>query len=235
MKKTAIRVILALCGSTLILTLSMCCSMNRLQGYEFREHTVSALSAHPRPPEIFTDDWTNVDFSNPVEAIIGIGTGIAKEVEVAKTRAKLDSAMGMVDIPEIIRMETLERGAQYLHYLSTEDTENSDYLFDIIIRHYGIDAKSWSASVYFKMDAKITLLDNRKGTEVWRRCFNERFPVSREVFGLPDVAGNVITAVSLSQLTVEQIAIGLENLAVHTSDRMIHKLQRDLAKKNQNL
>ena len=233
MKKTVIKVILVLFGSILILTLSTCCSMNKLQGYRFREHTVSALLAHPRPPEIFTDDWTNVDFSNPVEAVIGIGTGIAKEVEVAKTRAKLESAMEMVDIPEIVRTETLERGAQYLHYLSIEDTENSDYLFDIIIRRYGIDAKSWTASVYFKMNIKITLLDNRKGKEVWRRCFHEKVPVSREVFGLPDAAGNVITAISLSQLTAEQIAIGLENLALHTSDRMIHKLQRDFSEKNQ--
>ena len=144
-----------------------------------------------------------------------------------------ESAMEMVDIPEIVRTETLERGAQYLHYLSIEDTENSDYLFDIIIRRYGIDAKSWTASVYFKMNIKITLLDNRKGKEVWRRCFHEKVPVSREVFGLPDAAGNVITAISLSQLTAEQIAIGLENLALHTSDRMIHKLQRDFSEKNQ--
>ena len=235
MKKTAIKLILSLCGLILIMTLTTCCSMNKLQGYEFREHTVSALLAHPRPPEIFTDSWTDIDFSNPVEAIIGIGTGIAKEVEVVKTRAKMDSAMGMVDIPEIVRIETLERGAQYLHYLSIEDTDDSDYLFDIVMRHYGIDAKSWTASVYFKMNVKITLLDNRKGTEVWRRCFDERFPISREVFGLPDAAGNIITTVSLSQLTAAQIAQGLENLAVHTSDRIIHKLQRDFSKKNQNL
>jgi hypothetical protein len=235
MKKTAIRLILALLGTILMLTLTTCCSMNKLQGYEFREHTVSALLAHPRPPEIFTDNWTNVDFSNPVKAAIGIGTGIAKEVEVAKTRAKMDSAMGIVDIPEIVRSETLERGSQYLHYLPIEETNNSDYLFDIVIRHYGIDAKSWTASVYFKMNVKITLLDNRKGSEVWRRCFDERFPVSRVIFGLPGAAGNIITAVSLSQLTAEQIAQGLENLALHTSDLMIHKLQKDFSKKNQNL
>ncbi len=235
MKKTVFKGIFTLCGAILILILSTCCSMNRLQGYEFRERTVSALLAHPRPIEIFTDDWTNVDFSNPVKAAIGIGTGIAKEVEVAKTRTKLESAMEMVDIPEIVRTETLERGAQYLHYLSTEDTENSDYLFDINIRHYGIDAKSWTASVYFKMNIKIMLFDNRKGSEVWRRCFNERIPVSRGMFGLSDAAGNIITAVSLSQLTTEQIAQGLENLALHTSDQMIHKLQKDFSKKNQNL
>jgi hypothetical protein len=211
----------------------MCCSTNKLQGYEFRERTASALVAYPPPPEIFSDSWADVDFSNPVRAVINIGTGIAKEVEVGKTRAKMDSAMGMVNIPERIRIEILERGANYLHFRPIEDTDDSDYLFDIIMRRYGIDAKSWTAGVYFKIDVKITLLDNVKDREVWRSCFNERFPVSSEFFGLPGAAGNIITMVSLSQLTANQIANGMENLAIHTSDRIIHKLQNDFLKKNQ--
>jgi hypothetical protein len=233
MNRTATRWIIPLLGLILILTLSRCCSMNKLRGHGFRERTASALLAYAPPPEIFTDDWTDVDFNNPVGAIIKIGTGIAKEVEMGKTRAKMDSAMGMVDIPEIIRTETLERGAKYLHYRSIEDIDDSDYLFDIIMRHYGIDAKSWTASVYFKIDVKITLIDNAKNTEIWRSCFKERFPISREIFGLPNAAGNIITAVTLSNLTADQIADGLENLAVQTSDRIIHKLQRDFSKKNQ--
>jgi hypothetical protein len=126
MKRTAMRLIISFCALVLILALSRCCSMNKLRGHSFRERTASALLAYPPPPEIFTDDWTNIDFNNPVGAIINIGTGIAKEVEMGKTRAKMDSAMGMVDIPEIIRTETLERGAKYLHYRSIEDTDDSN-------------------------------------------------------------------------------------------------------------
>ena len=233
MKKAVTRIILVLFGLILISILSMCCSMNKLQGYEFRDHTAAALLAYPPPPQIFTDDWTNLDFSNPVQAVIRLGTGMAREAEVSKTRAKMDSAIQMVDIPEIIRIETLERGAQYLHYHPIEDIDESYFLYDIVMKHYGIDAKSWTASVYFKMEVKVTLLDNRRGTEIWRSCFDERFPISREMFGLPDAAGDLINAVSLSRLTAEQIAGGLENLAVHTSDRIIHKLQRDFSKKRQ--
>jgi hypothetical protein len=232
MKKRTIRLILVLCASALLLLCCMCCSMNKLHGYAFREHTASALLAYPPPPEIFADNWADVDFSNPVTTIIGIGTGIAKEVQIDKTRAKMDSAMQMVDIPEIVRVETLDRGANYLHYRSTEDIEDSDYLFDIEIEHYGIDAKSWTASVHFKLDAKITLFDNRMTKAVWRSCFKEEIPVSGEIFGLPGSAGNIITAVSLSRLKADQIALALENLAVQTADRIIHKLQEDFSKKN---
>ena len=227
MKNRTIRRILVSFGLTLLLAFCMCCSMNRLQGYAFREQTASALLAYPPPPEIFADNWADVDFSNPVTAIIGIGTGIAKEVQIDKTRAKMDSAMQMVDIPEIVRIETLERGADYLHYRSTDDIEDSDYLFDIEIEHYGIDAKSWTASVHFKLDAKITLLDNRTTREVWRSCFKEKIPVSGEIFGLPGAAGNIINAVSLSRLKD-----GLEDLAVQTADRIVRKLQKDFSKKN---
>jgi hypothetical protein len=207
--------------------------MNRLQNVEFRETTASALAARPPAPQIFSDDWTGVDFSNPVQAAIGIGTGIAKEVEITKTRAKLDSAMDRVDIPETMRSEILKRGAQYLHYSRVEDSDRSDFLFDIIIRRYGIDAKSWSAGVHFRMDAKVILLDNRKDKELWKSCLNERMPISPDIFGLPASAGNVITMVSLSRLTADQIADGLHQLAVYTSDKFIHKLQKDFLKKNQ--
>ncbi|MBN1893513.1 hypothetical protein JW906_03415 [bacterium] len=223
------------CATVLILIMifSGCCSMNRLQNVAFRERTVSALAAHPPAPEIFTDDWTDVDLSNPVRAAIGIGTGIAKEVEVAKTRAKMDSAMSRVNIPETMRAEILKRGAPYLHYSPVEDTDASDFLFDVIIRRYGIEAKSWTAGVHFKMDAKIVLLDNRKDRVIWRSCFDEKMPVSPDIFGLPSSAGNIITMMSLSRLTAEQIADGLDHLAVYTSDRIIHKLQKDFLKKNQ--
>jgi hypothetical protein len=231
MNKMIMRIIIIFFIMILSLTLSMCCSMNNLRGYEFRDHTAAALLDFPPPPQIFTDDWTNVDWSNPVEAIFDIGTGIAKEVEVSKARKKLAKAMDKVDIPEIIRIETLDRGSEYLHYRPIGDTRDANYLFDIELRNYGIEAQSWTAGVYFKIDVKVTLLDNNSGKEIWRRCFDERYPVSREVFGLPDQANDIITAIALADLTSKQIASGMENLAHHTSDQIIHKLRSDFSKK----
>ena len=231
MKKMIIRVITLLFGLTLSLSLTMCCSMNHLRGYEFRDRTAAALLDFPPSPEIFTNDWTNVNWSNPVEAIFDIGTGIAKEVEVSKARAKLVRAMDKVDIPEIIRSKTLDRGSEYLHYRPVEDTKDAYFLFDIEIRNYGIEAQSWTAGVYFKIDVKTTLIDNYSGKEIWRSCFDERLPVSREIFGLPDQANDIITAIALSNLTADEIAAGLEHLAGHTSDRIIQKLRSDFSKK----
>jgi hypothetical protein len=115
MKKKFLIIITSLLIPALSLTFTMCCSMNNLRGYEFRDRTAAALLDFPPPPEIFTNNWTSVNWSNPVEAVFDIGTGIAKEVEVSKARAKLVSAMDKVNIPEIIRTETLNRGSEYLH------------------------------------------------------------------------------------------------------------------------
>jgi len=138
--------------------------------------------------------------------------------------------MDMVNIPDIIRSNTLQGGSKFLHYQPIDDPEEAFFLFDMQIKRYGIDAASWSASVHFKMDVKVTLLDNNKGTEIWKRQFNESFPVTGHIFGLHDSAGDILNAMALSQLSTDQIAAGLANLAVHTSERIVRKLREDFSK-----
>ncbi len=207
-----------------------CGSSNRLMEYDFREHTAAAMMAVPPPPEIFTDSFFMVDEGNLLATAIRIGTTIAKEVEVAETQRKLDQAMEEVDVPEIIRLEALHQCAKTLRAQPVDDENNSDFLFDFQIQNYGIDAKSWSASVHFKIDVKVFLLDNENNTEIWHKRVRERMPISRELFGLPDAAGDIITAVALSNLTAEQMADGFEHLAQYTADRVARRLQSDLAK-----
>ncbi len=208
-----------------------CGSSNRLVEYDFNDRTVSAMMALPPAPEIFTDSFWGVgDEGSLLETAIRIGTTIAKEVEVQKARDKMDNALESVDVPERIRIRTLERCARYLRYRSFDDSDNAEFLFDMHIQKYGIDAKSWSASVHFKIDVKVYLIDNDKNIEIWKKRVRESMPVTRSTFGLPDAAGDVITAVALSQLSEEDMAAGFEQLAGFTADRVARKLQEDFAK-----
>lgn len=227
--KPLIKWLILLLGMTMLLGMG-CGSSNRLMEYDFREHTAAGMMAVPPPPEIFTDSFFMVDEGDLLATAIRIGTTIAKEVEIAETQQKLDQAMEEVDVPEIIRMEALHQCAKTLRAEPVDDENNSDFLFDFQIQNYGIDAKSWSASVHFKIDVKVFLIDNEDNTEIWRKRVRERMPISREVFGLPDAAGDIITAVALSNLTVEQMADGFEHLALYTADRVARRLQHDLAK-----
>lgn len=232
MKHRAVRMSRILIGSGLALFIAGCCSMNQLQGQKFDTRTVSSHLQPPPPAEVFAAGWTDTGSGNPIEAVLRIGTGIAREIEMGKTRAKMDSAMGMVDIPAILEEETLERGAKTFDFRTVEENPAADFTFDIEIEKYGIEAKSWTSGVDFKMEVKVALIENAKHRQVWRRCFDEEIAVSSDLFGLPGAANNVITMVSLSRLTADEIADGLEQLAVRTADRVIRRLQEDFSDKN---
>ena len=228
--RSTVKLIIIVGTATLVLTSIMCGSSNRLMEYDFKDRTVGAMMALPPPPEVFTDSFWMVDAGNILETAIRIGTTIAKEVEVQKTREKMDNAISEVDVPERIRERTLDRCATYLRYRPVNNPDNADFLFDMHIQNYGIDAKSWDASVYFKIDVKVFLIDNQKTIEVWKRRVKERIPITSSFFGLPYAAGNVITAVSLSNLSEEDMIEGFEHMADFTADRIARKLQEDFVK-----
>ncbi|MBN2201012.1 hypothetical protein JW777_03590 [bacterium] len=232
MRHRTIRTIRILSGSGLALFMAGCCSMNQLQGQKFDQRTASSHLVPPPPAQVFSDGWVDTDFHNPIQAVLNIGTGIAHEIEMSRTRAKMDSAMGMVDIPAILEDETLERGAKTFGFRAVDETRDADFTFDIEIEKYGIQAKSWTSGVDFTMEVKVALIENAKHRQVWRRCFDEEIAVSSDLFGLPGAANNVITMVSLSRLTADEIADGLEKLAVRTSDRIITRLREDFSEKN---
>ncbi len=232
MKHPTVRMFRILSGSTLALFIAGCCSMNQLQGQKFDERTASSHLQPPPPAQVFSNGWTDTGSGNPIEAVLRIGTGIAREIEMGKTRDKMDSAMGMVDIPAILEEETLERGAKTFGFRTVGETRDADFTFDIEIEKYGIEAKTWTSGVDFKMEVKIALIENAKNRQVWRRCFDEEIAVSSDLFGLPGAANNVFTMVSLSRLTADEIADGLEKLAVRTSDRIVRGLQEDFSNKN---
>ena len=205
------------------------CSSNRLGEYTFKSHTAAAVMATPPRAQVFTDSFYDTG-GDLVSQAIRIGTTIAKGIEAAEAQRRLDAAMQRVDIPEQIRRRSLERCAAYLHFRPIPDTEDADFLFMMKISEYGIDAKSWDASVHFKIDVKVRLIDNEKSIEVWKKTIKERMPVSGSIFGLHDAAGDVMTAAALSELSEEQMVEGFRHLADYAADRVAERIQVDFVK-----
>lgn len=217
--------------SGLSLTLIGCGSSNRLGEYEFRDFTAAAVISAPLRPEVFTDPSIYVDRDNPIGSILSIGSTLAKEIQAERARARLDSAMTLVDVPERIRNGTVQNCSRYLHYRPIEDYHNSDFLFDIYIETFGIDAKSWESNVYFQMEVKVHLLDNETGAEIWKTSLKEREPISQGIFDSGSyTADNVLTAIALSKLSVEKMAEGFQYFADYTADHIARKLQKDFVK-----
>lgn len=217
--------ILALVASSMIVH----CSSNRLHEYQFKRKSASAIMAAPPRAQIFTESFFDTG-GDPISTVIHIGTRIAKEVETYEAQKRLDSAMQQVDIPEQIRRRSLERFGDYFDFRTIGSSKDADFLFMMKITKYGIEADSWNASVRFKIDVKIRLIDNIKNREVWKKSIHERMPISGSIFGLGDAVGNVMTASALSNLTEEGMVTGFSHLAEYTADRIAEKIQEDFIK-----
>ncbi|MCK4597640.1 hypothetical protein KAU04_06345, partial [bacterium] len=83
----------------------------------------------------------------------------------------------------------------------------------------------------FQIDLKVSLLDNSTGLEIWKTRVKEKQLLSRSHFYIDSYsAGNVITAIALSQLSTEGMAAGFQQLAEDTADRLARRLRQDYAK-----
>ncbi len=212
------------------LTLIQCGSSNRLREYEFKNTTAAARMATPPRAQIFSDSFYNPDKGDIVSTAINIGTSIVKGVEAAKAQKRLNAAMDQVDVPEHIRRQTLKRCSEYMHFKAIQKTADADFVYWMKIKKYGIEAKSWDSSVYFKIDVRVRLIDNKNNIEVWKKTVREKQPISGEVFGLSDAVGDVINAVALSQLTEEEMIVGFSYLSDFVADRIAERIQDDYIK-----
>ena len=207
-----------------------CGSSNRLREYEFNNTTAAARMAIPPRAQVFSQSFNNPDKGDIISTAINIGTSIAKGVEAAKAQKRLNAAMEQVDVPEHIRRRTLKRCSEYLHFQPINSTSNADFLYLMKIKKYGIEADSWDSSVYFKIDVRIRMVDNKKNIEVWKRTVKENQLISSEVFGLGGTVGNVINAVALSQLSEEEMIVGFTHLAEFVANRIAERIQDDYIK-----
>ncbi len=207
-----------------------CGASNRLGEYEFRNHTVAATMMTSPSPQVFSDSFFELDENDLLGTAIRLGTTIAKGVQVRETQERLNDAMESVDIPEQIRVHTLERSSEYLHFKPVQATENADFLFLMNVNRYGIEAGSWDSSVRFRIDVKVRLLDNRQNIEIWKRTIKEAQPISRSMFGLGGAAGDVITAVTLAGLSEEDMVRGFAHLGDYVADRISVRIQEDFIK-----
>jgi ABC-type uncharacterized transport system auxiliary subunit len=207
-----------------------CVTLNRLDEFQLEDRTAAAIILRPPRAEVFTNFSFWIDPNDPVGSALRVGSGLIREAEAKKAQERMDKALERVDLVEIIRVRTLEGGAEIIRCQTVDRTDQADLLFDIEIREYGIDARSGGAGLDFRINVQVELLDTRERATVWRRRIRESTPISPYVFGLDDAVGTVLTAVALSQLTEEQMAKGFERLAEDAATHIVSKLHKDFLK-----
>ncbi|NND72980.1 MAG: hypothetical protein HKN43_15505 [Rhodothermales bacterium] len=212
-----------------IVLLSGCGSSNHLADYEYRDHSLAVAFDYPPYPEVFTGPYFPGHPDRPIHAVIRLGTRIAKEIEASELRDRLEEASEEIDIAFEVADRVLVRSARYLRTTVTDDQAAADYLMEVRIRDYGIDAKEWNSAARFFIDAEVTLIDGFSGREIWKTRVRERENVAPAIFG-PGAVRDVVTANAFSRLSVEEITIALDRLAEFSADHIVGHLRRSLQK-----
>lgn len=207
-----------------LLPLVACGGGHELARYSFTGKTV-AVADYPAPaPDLWTGDY-DVGGDDVITAVVDAGSRVAKEVEARHARARLDSAANLVDVRQRLSARTLDRTARYLGATTAEDPSTADYLLEIYVREFGIDARGSSARVFMKVEA--VLLDRRTGHEAWSIDVDSHDRLTPSVrSGV--VPADIVTAGTLRELTVEDMHLALAGLTDFTSDYVTRELREDL-------
>ncbi|MEQ1857378.1 MAG: hypothetical protein ABL963_13035 [Longimicrobiales bacterium] len=206
-----------------------CAHGNRLADFDYRDRTVAVVSDVPRRPEVLSGSYfLGGPTGDPVRDIVRVGARIFREAEAIAVQERLDAASELVDVGEVLEGDALDRTARYLGADAVSEQRDADYLLEIIVVEYGIDAEAWDAAAQFYIEADATLLDEGTGTEIWRAEIEARDPIGPAVFGGPSAVRDIVTAATIADLSVQEIVDMLESLADFSARVITDRLRDDL-------
>jgi hypothetical protein len=206
---------------------ALACGKHYLNQYEFADKTLGLVFIDPPSPDLL-HGWYDIDIGqNAVQTVVRAGAQVAKEVEARKARVRFDSAAAGVDVDRALAQKTLERASRYLGTRSVVTPEGADYVLEVSMKGFGIDARSSNAA-YVYARAEAVLLDRKTGREIWSEDINGRDRVTPFVIGTANVPSAIFTAATLHHVTVAQFQEALEQAITLTSTRITDELREKL-------
>ena len=224
MTHTAGRLILV---SAVAVILSGCGGKHYLANYQFSGRTIGLVYIEPPAPELL-HGWHNISANdNALQTVMRAGAGVAKEVSARRARSRLDSAALKVDVADKLAERTLERASRYLGTRPVDDANSADYVLEVHMRSFGIDARENDAA-YLYTRAEAVLLDRRTGKEIWSEEVRGTDRLTPGVEENPNVPSAIFTAATLQNVTVAQFAEALNQLVTYTSSLITSELREKL-------
>jgi hypothetical protein len=219
----------ALCSLALALSLlpAGCASAGRLAEYDFPGATLAVVTTAPPHPDVLTDDEWDIEGSSLLDAVVSVGTRIAREASAEKARARLDSATAAVDVAGRMADRVLEGANRVLRTRPTTLSAEPDFELEVRVGDYGIEADDLDAEAAFRVRAVAILREAATGVEVWKGDVDEEEPIRHSDWGnRPGGAvNNVATAAALRGLSVPEMEEALRSLADFAADRIVEKLR----------
>lgn len=205
--------------------LAACGGGHHLDEYPFPGRTLAAVYYAPPAPDLLTGGYDG-DSRNPVQVAIEAGSRVAKELEGRRAQARLDSAAARVDPGPRMTERTLERVSRYLGTRPVDDRTGADYLLEVDILSYGIDARGDYANLF--VNAEVVLLDGATGREIWDTDVRAWDRITPDVSDGVPLPADIATAGVLRSLDVADFERLLVRLADYTGDVVARELRQAL-------
>jgi hypothetical protein len=221
--------VLMLATSALALAASLagCGGGHHLAEYPFASRTLAVVYLAPPAPELLTSYYDLRTSQNAVEAVVRAGADVAREREGRRASARLDSATSRIDIPAVLAKRTLERASRYLGTRPVLDENQADYLMEVRMERFGINAKADEAAYLFTF-AEAVLIDRRTGREIWNMNVHGRDRLTPYVQSDSRIPGSVITAGTLGSVSVADFQDALNQLIDLSSTVITNELRSAL-------
>ena len=214
-------------AGALIASLASCGGGHHLAEYPFSSRTLAVVYIAPPSPELLTSYYDLTNSQNPLEAVVRAGADVAREKEGRRANARLDSASSRIDIPSVLAQRTLQRASRYLGTRPVTDENQADYLMEVRMERFGINAKADEAAYLFTY-AEAVLLDRRTGREIWNINVHGRDRLTPYVESNSRIPGSVITAGTLGSVSVADFQGALNQLMDYSSNLITNELRAAL-------
>lgn len=214
-------------GAALLLLAAACGGGHHLGEYDFAGRSMALVVLSPTAPILLTPNYDVKESDDVISAVVKVGSKVARDVEGRRARARLDSAASRVSMADDLAKQTLERTSRYLGMRPVTSANGADFLLEIHLRNYGLDARGENAAYLFT-NSEAVLLDRHTGREIWnvRVHGNDQLTPSMRGTGIP--GGGIITAGTLRTVTVADFQEALNQLVALSSSRIADELRASL-------
>jgi len=214
-------------ASAVVGSVVACGGGHHLSEYPFSSRTLAVVYVAPPAPVLLTSYYDLRNSKNTVEVVVRAGADVAREREGRRAHARLDSATARINIPAVLAHRTLERASRYLGTRPITDEHQADYLMEVRMERFGINAKADEAAYLFTY-AEAVLLDRRTGREIWNINVHGRDRITPYVQSSSPIPGSVITASTLGSVSVADFQGALNQLMDLSSNVITNELRSAL-------
>src|SRR5258708_11572306 len=209
---------------TVTLLVADCGRKQYLAQYQFSDRTLAMVYLEPPSPELLTGFYDVPRSADPVQVAMRVGGGVAKEIQVSRASARLDSAGRHVDVAAQLAQRTLDRASRFLGTRPTTSAADAHYILESTMKRFGIDAR-YSTATYLYTRAEAVLMDRKTGREIWIVDVRGNDRLTPWVRGNRDVPSSIISAATISTVSVADLREALDQLVTSSSNAITKELR----------